>query len=830
MNAVSRRLLLAVALLVPGAEAAPPAPGGGGPPRPKPARVDRHGDPLPRGALLRLGTVRCRHAGRVTFVGFASGGRILLSAGEDRLLRAADVATGRELWRRPLDTQDASRLVVLSGDGSTLALPQLVFGESGGVLILDAITGKVRRRLADRRRAAEGKVEVLDLCILSHDGRLLVAHGSEDPVLTVWDVGTGKRLREIRAENLAALSPDGKSLAVLTRDPEQKTARLSFWDVASGKRGRTVTVPTGTGSALHFLPDGRRLLAFGPTGQSLNLIDAATGKRLQRFPVRENNGEDFGDVPDFAVSPDGKRVCVATQEGVTLWEIATGKQVAALPTVPARDERATCVAFSPDGRSLAVSAGQTVTVLDLATKRPRREVTGHSGPVHGLAFSPSGAQLLSSSEEGVAMLWDARTGKELHRLRRDPQKPPDGPAPGRPEILEDLLGVACAFAPDGRSVAALWGGGPVHLWDAASGKSLRRLRAPAPQQRLAWSADGPLASAGEDGMVRLWDPRTGKQVKQLDWGQAGAKRKELASEEQLIAGVAFSPDGKTLTAAGALLVEDRTQTVVASWEVSTGARRLRVTTPVAGPGVLGKEDLLGMAAELEMLGLSLTVSPDGNSLLLGGVTGARLLDAGTGKELRQFGGLGVLRWTAAFSPDGKLLAAGRNDGKLRIWEVASGTVLHDFPAHSAAVTAVAFSPDGKTVATGSADTTVLVWDLREALREARTLKRPPGAANLRALWEDLASKDGARAYRAITALVKAGTAGVAALRESLQGKAPAQGVGLVRALRAVEVLERVGSAEARAVLQTLARQADDATLAREAQASLTRLTRRPAAP
>src|SRR5262245_6372206 len=83
MTAAPMRLLLAVALLVPGAAAGPPASGGGGPPRPKPVRVDRHGDLLPRGALLRLGTVRCRHAGRVTFVGFASGGRILLSAGQD---------------------------------------------------------------------------------------------------------------------------------------------------------------------------------------------------------------------------------------------------------------------------------------------------------------------------------------------------------------------------------------------------------------------------------------------------------------------------------------------------------------------------------------------------------------------------------------------------------------------------------------------------------------------------------------------------------------------------------------------------------------------------
>jgi hypothetical protein len=227
--------------------------------------------------------------------------------------------------------------------------------------------------------------------------------------------------------------------------------------------------------------------------------------------------------------------------------------------------------------------------------------------------------------------------------------------------------------------------------------------------------------------------------------------------------------------------------------------------------------------------VSLAVSPDGNSLLIGGLVAARLLDVGTGKERRQFGGPGVLPWTAAFSADGKLLAAGRYDGKLRIWEVATGTVLLDFPAHSAAVTAVVFSPDGKAVATGSADTTVLVWDLAEVLRETRAPKQP-GAAELRALWKDLASPDGARAYRAITALVRAGPAGVAALKERLQGKATAQEIGRARGSRAVEVLERVGGAESRALLQALAREAGDPALAREARASLKRLARRLAAP
>src|SRR5262249_48801702 len=108
MKAALRSLLLALISLAasaPGRAEAPRAPGGGQPPRPKPARVDRQGDPLPKGALARLGTLRFRHRAPVTFVGFSHDSRVLLSAGKDNLLRAWDPTTGRELWRREVDVR-----------------------------------------------------------------------------------------------------------------------------------------------------------------------------------------------------------------------------------------------------------------------------------------------------------------------------------------------------------------------------------------------------------------------------------------------------------------------------------------------------------------------------------------------------------------------------------------------------------------------------------------------------------------------------------------------------------------------------------------------------
>jgi WD40 repeat protein len=65
--------------------------------------------------------------------------------------------------------------------------------------------------------------------------------------------------------------------------------------------------------------------------------------------------------------------------------------------------------------------------------------------------------------------------------------------------------------------------------------------------------------------------------------------------------------------------------------------------------------------------------------------------------------------SVAFSPDGRLLASGSWDERVKIWEVASGRLLHTLSGHSSFVSSVAFSPDGRLLASGSRDNTVKIW-------------------------------------------------------------------------------------------------------------------------
>ena len=242
----------------------------------------------------------------------------------------------------------------------------------------------------------------------------------------------------------------------------------------------------------------------------------------------------------------------------------------------------------------------------------------------------------------------------------------------------------------------------------------------------------------------------------------------------------------------------------------------------------------------------------------------------------------------AFSPDGKTLAAGSWSGMVYLWEVGTTKVRAVLTGHRADVWSLDFSPDGARLISGSRDTTALIWDLTDMKDEKDAKILTP--ERLTALWDDLADADAGKAYRAGWRLASDAEASVAflrkrlrpaevdadviakalasldsddfeereaasrrlaklgdlagpALRTALEGKPsdearrrmeelvrrldePVREPDQARALRSVEVLERVGSAEARRLLDELTKGAPGSALTRDAKAALTRLSRR----
>jgi len=218
------------------------------------------------------------------------------------------------------------------------------------------------------------------------------------------------------------------------------------------------------------------------------------------------------------------------------------------------------VAFSPDG--LLITSGSydgTVRLWDVQTGKEIRQLEGHTNSVMSVTFSPDGRWIASGGWDETVRLWDTETGKEIRRLERDidvhrKARPPDS-------AYNDAAN-SVAFSPDSRLVVSNGIPGMVLLWDAQTGKEIRRFKGHTDIVRsVAFSPDGLLiASGGADRTVRLWDVRTGKEI----W------RFPHTFE---VYGVAFSPDGLLIASGGA----DR---AVRLWDVQTGKeiRRLEAHT------------------------------------------------------------------------------------------------------------------------------------------------------------------------------------------------------------------------------------------------------------
>ena len=591
--------------------------------------------------------------------------------------------------------------IAISPDGRTLAVTDFY----RRILFFDA-------RTYEQIGAPLVTVDWVDSVAYSRDGKTL-AYGTGAYVRLI-DARTREELAATSVEGRAArlaFTKDGERLVVMT-----DSAVIHVRDAATLAAVGSVR-PRGFGFSfiqsyyrpphLALAADGRSFLTASEEGE-LTVWDLGTLRPSRTFDVSTGYHA-------LAVSPDGRIAAVGVAGGIQLVDLRSGEKRTATTGLAGTPN---WLLFSPDGRTV-VSANDdgTVTRIAVASAAARETLRGHSKGVQQLVFDSAGNELYTVGVDGNVTAWDLTGSRSVRRsFRFTHDRDFDRTYDGHP----------ARFSPDGRLMAVGLKEEGVALLNALdlarSGKTFVETRGEV--KVLAFSPDGrTLAAVTRDGDVTIWDVAS------------RALRHRSISAGGYRTGVAFSPDGRTLfangivggvdlwnVAAGAALgtigaggtgdvALSADGTLVAFAKASTGVARAQVWDAAKRTLVVDAE------ADVEGNVFSVALSPDGRLLAVGGYprlvpvwdvrTGTLVheLDAGGGEDLE-------------FSPDGRVLAvsglvSGRavSGGAVSLWDVATGTQIGpSLTAGERAVT-IDLSPDGRALLMAAANGQGAVWDV-----------------------------------------------------------------------------------------------------------------------
>jgi WD40 repeat protein/energy-coupling factor transporter ATP-binding protein EcfA2 len=603
----------------------------------------------------------------------------------------------------------------------------------------------------NERNRLEGDEAAFVSVSLSPDGRLL-ASGSADGSIKLWDVATGRPIktltRHIDAVHVVSFSPDGQLLAFAS----SASHTVKLWDITTSTEIFSSNQYDSDGNGnkgISFSLDGR-LFAYA-SNKTIRLLNVERREEIPELVGHQDS------VNGISFSPDGKMLASGSLDGtVKLWNLATSQVIDTLDG----GNWVFAVSFSPDGKMLAAGAnGGGIKLWNLANRKSKPYDLHAPDRVTNLSFSPNGQLLIASGFYKDIKLWNVARREEIkpltgHRsnvnsvsVSLDGQLL-DGPLlasassdttiklwdVGRRKEINLLSGsnagvTSLSSSPNGRLLAsARWKS--INLWDIKEGKLSCNFEWHPGLKSIAFSRSGKLlASASDHKTIKLWNVATCEEIALLkghtnwvfsvsfspderllasaSWNgdvklwdiTAPEKPKEIANIQEYkgsVFSVSFSPNGGLLASAGG----DKT---IKLWDITNPEKPKKIA------------NLEGHHQRLR----SVNFSPDGKWLASGGEDATiKLWDVATPKEAKEVATLRGHKLTiqgVSFSSDSKLLASASDDRTIRIWDVAKRKEINVLNGHRTEVSSISFSSDKQLLASGDNSGKVAVWNYAEIM-------------------------------------------------------------------------------------------------------------------